>query len=586
MPTGTSCTRDAISRARFRLDGSWDSLLRRVTCTLRALSAFASDAELPVASMAGLIVSCGLVRPKWRIVVVIPRDPAINPARCKASFPLGLLSTATRRRSTLVMNPFASNASRARRALSSSCTGSLDSAQRSIGGIANVVTTAIVTIIVKRSWLITPSERPMVATMTSVEPRAFMPQASASDSRPLSRPNAPPRNAPLNLPRLALAISPRARGKRSGSLSTKRSALSPAIAKKNRHEQCNNQTSQLLVDVLGQDRRFAHQDSCDKSSEHGVNADEMRHQRHCPHDDQDRGDDWYLADERVIGPTDQCKHETPAEREAHQQEQSGPEYALRQGRGIQYAMQRQAGGDCNNGPSHRVVDDGGGDERGPDFSSHKVHLSHDHCHDLDRRNRERRAEKHRGNQSLVGMWQHGLGQKLAEHESRNERHGNSCYGHAYSRAASPLYKLEVGFHPGQEQKHQDAEIGDRFEHRLLLMSAGKDRVLTLRPKRAEYRWTEANARDQLPHHGRLADPLHELAKKPAKQQQQHDLRDEESFRRNGWRLIRRECRGTRRERCAQPNGQAQCWSATGAQHLAHGSCLSLAPTPALDLDQR
>src|SRR6516165_1234859 len=118
------------------------------------------------------------------------------------------------------------------------------------------------------------------------------------------------------------------------------------------------------------------------------------------------------------------------------------------------------------------------------------------------------------------------------------------------------------------------------------MPTGEDRMLTLRPKGTEYRLTEDNARDQLPHNGRLADPLHELAKKPANQKQQYDLRDEEGFRRNGWRLIRRECRGTRRERCAQPNGQAQCWSATGAQHLAHGSCLSLAPTPALDLDQR
>jgi hypothetical protein len=78
------------------------------------------------------------------------------------------------------------------------------------------------------------------------------------------------------------------------------------------------------------------------------------------------------------------------------------------------------------------------------------------------------------------------------------------------------------------------------------MSTGKDRVLTLRPKRAEYRWTEDNARDQLPHDGGLADPLHGLAKKPANQKQQHDLRDEEGCQWHGWRLIRRECGGTRR----------------------------------------
>ena len=47
-----------------------------------------------------------------------------------------------------------------------------------------VVTTAIATIIVNRFWLSAPIDRPMVATITSVEPRAFMPQASASDFAP------------------------------------------------------------------------------------------------------------------------------------------------------------------------------------------------------------------------------------------------------------------------------------------------------------------------------------------------------------------------------------------------------------------
>ena len=44
-----------------------------------------------------------------------------------------------------------------------------------------VVTTAMVTITVKRSCVSTPIERPMVAMMTSVDPRAFIAQPSASD---------------------------------------------------------------------------------------------------------------------------------------------------------------------------------------------------------------------------------------------------------------------------------------------------------------------------------------------------------------------------------------------------------------------
>ena len=67
-----------------------------------------------------------------------------------------------------------------------------------------VETTAIATIIVNRFWFNTPMERPTVATITSVEPRAFMPHASASDSRRDSRPNLPPMNAPPNLPMLAM----------------------------------------------------------------------------------------------------------------------------------------------------------------------------------------------------------------------------------------------------------------------------------------------------------------------------------------------------------------------------------------------
>ena len=58
------------------------------------------------------------------------------------------------------------------------------SAERSIGGIAMVVRIAMVTIMENRFWLSTPIDRPMVAMMTSVDPRAFMPQASARDSLP------------------------------------------------------------------------------------------------------------------------------------------------------------------------------------------------------------------------------------------------------------------------------------------------------------------------------------------------------------------------------------------------------------------
>jgi hypothetical protein len=55
-------------------------------------------------------------------------------------------------------------------------------AHRNIGGMAIVVTTAMATIAVKRRWVKAPMDKPIDATITSVEPRAFMPQPTAKDS--------------------------------------------------------------------------------------------------------------------------------------------------------------------------------------------------------------------------------------------------------------------------------------------------------------------------------------------------------------------------------------------------------------------
>ena len=71
-----------------------------------------------------------------------------------------------------------------------------------------VVMTAMATIMVNRFWLSAPIDRPMVATITSVEPRAFMPVPSASDSRAVRPPSVPPMKAPPNLPRLAISDQP------------------------------------------------------------------------------------------------------------------------------------------------------------------------------------------------------------------------------------------------------------------------------------------------------------------------------------------------------------------------------------------
>jgi hypothetical protein len=78
-------------------------------------------------------------------------------------------------------------------------------------GIAVVVTIAMVTIRVNRFRLSSPVERPSVATITSIEPRALMPHPRASDSARDKPPIVPPINAPRNFPILAITMSPTAR---------------------------------------------------------------------------------------------------------------------------------------------------------------------------------------------------------------------------------------------------------------------------------------------------------------------------------------------------------------------------------------
>ena len=151
----------------------------------------------------------------------------MTPASREANAPLAPPSTASSRRSRLGTKPRASSSSRSSRWRSALRSGSRRNAQRNIGGIAMVVTTAIATISVKRFWLNTPIDRPIEATITSVEPRAFIAAASASDSRPVSPPSLPPMKAPENFPKLAMAMSPTASNNRCGSFRMVRSALRP-----------------------------------------------------------------------------------------------------------------------------------------------------------------------------------------------------------------------------------------------------------------------------------------------------------------------------------------------------------------------
>ena len=261
------------NRGGGRVRSSWDRALsaaaRTTSGCFLAVSAAASISG--ATGVAGRAAGAGLSSDST--VVGVPRRPAMKPASWAANLPFGLSSAATSRRSILETKPFFSNSSRSSRSRSSSVIGTRASAQRSIGGIAMVVTNAMATIMVNRFWVSAPIDRPTVATMTSVEPRAFMPQPSASASRRSRPPILPPMNAPANLPMLAMAISPSASSSRCEVRQHGEVGREPGQAEEHRHEECDDQAAQLLVDVPGQDRRFADQHAGDEGAEHGVHAD-------------------------------------------------------------------------------------------------------------------------------------------------------------------------------------------------------------------------------------------------------------------------------------------------------------------------
>ena len=174
----------------------------------------------------------------------------------------------------MVTNPLPSKASRSSRARSSSRSGSRPKAQRSIGGIAIVVTTAMATIMVKRFWLSAPIDRPIVATITSVEPRAFMPQPSASDSGARQPAEPPAREGAGELAEAGDQDQPERQKQEVRVLQDGEIGAQAGEPEEHRHEQGDDQAAQLLVDVPGEDRRLADQNAGHEGAEHGVDADQ------------------------------------------------------------------------------------------------------------------------------------------------------------------------------------------------------------------------------------------------------------------------------------------------------------------------
>jgi hypothetical protein len=164
------------------------------------------------------------------------------------------------------------------------------------------------------------------------------------------------------------------------------------------------------------------------------------------------------------------------------------------------------------------------------MAAHEIHLAHHHRHDFHRRDRQRGAEEDRGDEARVGLRQQRVRQHLAERKAADERQRHAGGGNRHRRAADPLHQLQIGFHAGQQQQHQNAELRHRIDHALLLRRAREQRVLRGRPDQAEHRRPEQKSADELSHHRRLAQPLRGLAHQAADQKQEPELGDEDRFR--------------------------------------------------------
>ena len=94
------------------------------------------------------------------------------------------------------------------------------------------------------------------------------------------------------------------------------------------------------------------------------------------------------------------------------------------------------------------------------------------------------------------MRQQCLRHELSESEAAQERDRHAGERDAQRRFADLADKLEVGFHPGQQQQQQNAELRDAVEHGFLLGGSWKEGVLQIGPQRPQHRRPQQNPAEQ------------------------------------------------------------------------------------------
>ena len=117
-----------------------------------------------------------------------------------------------------------------------------------------------------------------------------MPQPNAKDSGQLIPPKRPLKSA-AELPEACDYDQPKREQDELGIRQNRRIGRQAGQSKKHGHEKPDDQASELLVNVAGQNRRLPDQNTGDKGAEYGMDADRVGDQRHCSGYDKDRRDD-------------------------------------------------------------------------------------------------------------------------------------------------------------------------------------------------------------------------------------------------------------------------------------------------------
>ena len=128
-----------------------------------------------------------------------------------------------------------------------------------------------------------------------------------------------------------------------------------------------------------------------------------------------------------------------------------------------------------------------------------------------------------------GLGRIEIRQHFAEREAADEGKGNAGGGNRDRRSADAADQPQIGFHPGQEKQHENAELRDGIDHAFLLGRLGKQRMLKVGPDQTEHRRPEQKPREELAHDRRLAELLHEFAETAADKKQNAQFGKKDRF---------------------------------------------------------